>query len=233
MTLSVVCFLWRDPDFRHANLYEYGPRYVNVLRNMLERHLPIEHQLCCVTDIPDGIDDRVRIVPMPKDVRAFERYYRKLYAYHPDAANIFGADRLLLIDLDTVIVRDMSVLGLDRSDPFIAWSTHPGTKARFNTSLALMDAGAFPEIWERFVPVESAKELESLGYEDGDQDWVSHVIGNKGATWARRGDGVEPFYQSRFEGLPQSASVVFFNGRRSPAMRELQQQHQWIADNWK
>ena len=231
LSLTCLCFKWLDPTFRHYHIYQYSADYVNRLRSMLERHLTIPHRLVCVTDDPIGIDPRVEIVRMPSWVLSLPRYYRKLYAFHSDGAELFGP-RVLMIDLDVVIVGDMGPV-VERSEPFIAWSTPPNAKARFNTSLVLMDTGKYPEVWDLFDPATSPGELRQAGYEDGDQDWVSWVLLNEGPTWARQDEGIEPYYQIRFGPLPSNASVVFFNGRRSPAMKEVQQLTPWVAEHWK
>lgn len=228
--ITVVCFLWYDPSGRHNEFYTYSADYVNRLCNMLGRNLSLPYELVCVTDIPDGIDDRVRIVPLPEEVKSLRAEFPKLYVFHPDAQKIFGP-RILMLDLDTVIVGPLDELA-GRKEPLIAWSAPDNNAGRFNTSMVLFDAGQFPEVWNDYEGVESVAAVKAAGMDGWEQDWVSLKVGERGKTWARRGEGIEPFYQIRHSGLPDSARIVFFNGRRSPAMKDLQATHPWIAEHW-
>ena len=231
--LTVLTFKWFDPHFRNNEFYVYDARYVNILRRMLERHLHAPHELVCVTDDAVGIDPGIRVVPMPPEVKAFGTYYPKLMAFHPDAATLFGP-RILLMDLDVVIVRELDTL-LARDEPFIAWETNkipPDRKARFNTSFVLMDGGAFPQVWERFNGEKSLLEADAAGFERGDQGWVSYVLINQGASWPKFGAGIESFTPLGGRPPPESARVVFFNGRSSPAMGKCQAVD-WVKENWR
>lgn len=233
LPLTVVCFLWQDPEFRHRNLFIYDARYVNILRRMLERHLRRPHELVCVTDDARGIHSFVRRVPMPPEVRAFGTYYPKLMAFHPDAATLFGP-RILLMDLDVVIVRGLDPL-LERDDPFVAWETNkipPDRKARFNTSFVLMDGGAFPEVWDRFHRPGALEEADAAGFERGDQGWVSYVLENRGASWPKFDAGIESFTPIQHKPLPETARLVFFNGRSAPPMAKCQAVP-WVQKNWR
>lgn len=225
--LSVVCFLWRGD--RHAEHYTYTADYVNRLRSMLARHLKAPHELVCCTDIPEGVDGRVRIAPLPSDALGLGSLNPKLYAFHPDAP--FGS-RMLMMDLDTVIVRDIGPL-LETGAEIKAWSVRPGTPGRFNTSMVLMDSGAFPDVWERFDPKTSLDAAEAAGMDRWEQGWVSYVMDGRGETWARSGEGIESFQPRHDWRLPDSARIVFFPGRRSPAMPELQARHPWIEEHWR
>ncbi len=231
--LTVLCFLWRDPGFRNNEFYRYDARYVNILRRMLERYLKTPHELVCVTDDAAGLDPDIRVVAMPPSVKALGTYYPKLWAFHPDARWLFGGPRILLMDLDVVIVRALDPL-LETNAPFKAWETNkvpPDRKARFNTSFVLMDAGAFPQVWDRFDGEESLKEADAAGFERGDQGWVSYVLGNEGASWPKFGAGIESFTPLGGRPPPESARVVFFNGRSSPTMAKCQAVP-WVNDNW-
>jgi hypothetical protein len=230
--LSVVCFKWYDPAFEKNAHYVYTARHVNILRRMLARHLAAPHELVCVTDDAAGIDPAVRIVALPPAVAGFGPYYPKLYAFHPDAATLFGP-RIVLIDLDCVIVRPLDAL-LDRPEPFVAWETArptPDRLARFNTSLVLMDGGRFAEVWRRFDPAASPAESDAAGFERGDQGWVSYALGNAGASWPKTGGGIESFTPLGGR-LPASARIVFFNGRSCPDMAKCQAVA-WVREHWR
>ena len=231
--LTVLCFKWFDPDFRNNQYYVYDARYVNRLRSMLERHLHIPHKLVCVTDDAAGLDPGIETVKLPPEVKAFGTYYPKLLAFHPAGRWLFGR-RILLMDLDVVIVRDLDPL-LDTDVPFKAWETNkvpPDRKARFNTSFVLMDAGAFPQVWERFNGEKCLRQADAAGFERGDQGWVSYTLDNRGESWPKFGAGIESFTPLGGQPPPASARVVFFNGRSSPAMAKCQAVP-WVQEKWR
>lgn len=227
--LTVVCFLWRDPEFQHRHLFVYDAHYVNVLRSMLARHLTVPHELVCCTDDGDGIDLEVRIVPLPAEALRLGTYNPKLYIFHPDAAEIFGR-RILMLDLDVVILGSLNLIAT-MPDPFVAWAAHPRSKGLFNTSLVLMAGGAFPDVWSDFEPAR-LDDLKAQGYDGLEQDWVSHKIGAMGTTIPRTRAGVESFTPMQHEPLPVDTRVVFFNGRSSPPMAKCQAVP-WVQRNWR
>lgn len=230
--ITALTFLWHDPLYRHASLYRYDCNYVNRLRSMVERHLSLPHQIVCATDDPTGIDPRVQVVELPSEVCALGGYWPKLWAFHPDGAKIFGGRRLLMLDLDIVIAGSIDAIAA-RPEPFVAWSVVDGKPGFYNTSVVLMDVGAFPEVWTEFDPDRSVAMLRRAGLEALDQDWVSYLINSRGTRWARRGEGIEPFQRIRHSRLPDNARIVCFNGARSPAMPELQKECPWIVEHWR
>lgn len=235
--LGIVCFLWGDPEWRHREHYVYGPEYVNRLASMLERHCSVPYRLICCTDDPAYIRPDVKICPLPTFVRAFPSYYQKLWAFNAAGAEMFGR-RMLMIDLDVVIVKDIAPL-IDCDLPFKAWATNkdhdPKRLARFNTSFVLMDGGAFPWVLDDFDPETGPGLSLRSGYELGDQGWVSYALNNEGAVWANSGAGIGSFTPLVSHGhttsLPDDVRIVFFNGRSSPAMAKCQAVP-WVRDAW-
>ena len=231
--LTVLTFKWFDPDFQNNEFYTYDARYVNILYRMLARHLKTPHDLVCVTDDPKGIEPGIHVIPMPPAVKALGTYYPKLWAFHSGARWLFGP-RILLMDLDAVIVRGLDPL-LETDAPFKAWETNkvpPERKARFNTSFVLMNAGAFPQVWDRFNGEQCLRKADAAGFERGDQGWVSYVLNNHGEGWPKFGGGIESFTPLGRRPPPESARVVFFNGRSSPAMATCQEVP-WVREAWR
>lgn len=232
--LTVVCFFWSTPDYQHAKHYQYSADYVNRLRNMLERHLHIPHELVCVTDQPEGIDERVRIIPFPAEVRDWPGYLRRLIIWRPDAAELFGGERLLLIDIDVVILRDITPL-VDRSEDLVMWEPRlyyalNGNYSRYNCGFMLMNAGCRPQVWTEFSVERAQRELATVN--DGsvdDQAWPSYILGESEAVWPWDGDIVSV----KAVPAPHAARMVFFNGPRAPGMPDMQKQFPWITDHWR
>jgi hypothetical protein len=230
--LTVVCWKWFDPNGRHNHLFVYGPDYVNILRNMLERHLTIPHRLICVTDDPEGIDPRVKIVDMPVEVEDWPGMFQRLILFRPDAEKVFGK-RILAMDLDVVIKANIDGL-VSREEDFAMWEPRlfhvkKGKYSRYNGSMILMDAGCRPEVWTEFSVREARRRLTAAGLDVDDQSWISHVLGPDEAIWPWDGE----IRSLKATPDPEKARIVFFNGPRSPAMPELQRQYPFIAEHWR
>ncbi len=233
MTLiTVVCFHWFDPNGRHNHLYTYDVQYVNKLQSMLARHLSLPHELVCVTDEPEGLHPDIRVVPTPAEVRDWPGMLRRLVIFREDAAELFGK-RILLMDLDVVILRDITPL-VDRPEDFVTWEPRlyyvlNEQYSRYNTGFLLMDAGARPQVWDEFSVERAQRELGAKheGVVD-EQAWITHILGPDETVWPWDGD----VRSVRATPNPQSARVVFFNGPRAPGMAAMQAEYPWIADNW-
>jgi hypothetical protein len=234
--LTVVTFLWFDPNGRHNHLFVYSADYVNRLRSMLERHLKQPHELVCVTDMPDGIDPRVHVVPQPHaDVVLRDDvpgWFRRLVIFHPEAGAWLGT-RILLMDLDCVILRDLDPL-LEGAGDFKSWEPRLYHQAgrpysRYNMSFVLLDAGARPQVWEQFDLDASPGQLAAASLAVDDQSWLTHVLGNGEPVWPWDGDIVSV----RAVSDPGRARVVFFNGPRSPAMPLMQKEYPFIGEHWR
>ncbi len=227
--VTVATFLWYDPRGAYNQIYTYGPAHVNRMRSMLARHLHVPHELVCVTDQPEGIDGQVRIEPLDRAlIGGPHARYPKLMVFHPAAEQTFGR-RIFLLDLDTVIVRDITPI-VDRPEPLVLWENSsfgkPG-RTRYNSSLLLVDAGARCDIWMAFERgTEQARH---------DQEWVTRCVGDERvATWNANGsDGI---YKARDIGsgkLPEQARLVTFAGRQDPSEARTRKRFPWIKDHWR
>lgn len=147
--LTVVTWKWDDGIHPKKGL-KFGLEHLRVLANMLERHLHVPFELVCVTDQPEKIDKRYRIVKIWTDYKELGGCFRRLKMFSPDAEKIFGGDRLLSIDLDTVIVGDMTPL-VDRPEDFIIWGEH-WRRNPYCGSMWLLRAGSRSTVWTEFDP---------------------------------------------------------------------------------
>jgi hypothetical protein len=202
---------------------------------MLERHLKQPHELVCVTDMSEGIDSRVRVVPQPHADAVLRDgvpgWFRRLVIFRPDAGEWLGR-RILLMDLDCVILRDLDPL-LDGAGDFKVWEPRLYHQAgrpysRYNMSLVLLDAGARPQVWERFDLDTAPGQLEAAGLAVDDQSWLTLVLGNDEPVWPWDGEVVSVRAVPR----PERARLVFFNGPRSPGMAAMQREYPWIKEHW-
>lgn len=235
--LSVVCWLWTPVrNYRSA----FNAERVNTFRNMVERHLHIPHEVVCITDIPKGIDSRVRIVPLWDDLASVPSphggvspaCYRRLKAFSPEMRKIIGP-RFISMDLDVVIVDNITSL-LSRREDFIIWGSVL-RKTPYNGSMWMMDAGCRKQVWEDFDPHISPKKTLKAGLHGSDQAWFCYKLGPDELQWTPESDGVYAFRsdvkKARYK-LPKDAKIVFFQGHNDPWDEHAQKIAPWIKDHY-
>lgn len=234
--ITVVCFKWKPPQGQYRS--HFGAEQVRVLRNMVHRHYAKPHRFVCITDDASGLDD-VETVPLWDDFASVPSphgggnpsCYRRLKLFDPSIRDVLG-DRFIAMDLDTVLTGDVAHV-FDRSEDFVMWGeTDP--RSWYNGSMMLMTAGARPQVWSTFHPVQSPKAAFRAGRFGSDQGWISHVLGKGEATWGRK-DGVYSFrvhLAPNGYALPSDARIVNFHGRVDPWSHEGQQ-IPWIREHWR
>jgi hypothetical protein len=237
VTLDVVTFKWRGPKTYRS---QFNARQVNVLRAMVARHYQAPHRFSCVTDDPEGIDPRVRVIPLWSDHAKLisphgvqnPSCYRRLRIFSRDAGELIGP-RILSLDLDTVITGDVTPLW-QRPEAFVAWA---GTANQnpYNGSMVMLTAGARPDVWEKFDPVRSPLAARAAGFIGSDQAWIGFCLGPNEARWTEQ-DGVYSWRMKlrRNRGmLPADARIVFFHGHADPWHPWTQSQAPWIKAHWR
>lgn len=178
--MRVICVKWGD---------KYGPEWVYNLRNMVQRHLTIEHEFVCITDNP--IDD-VDCVPCADGLPT---WWAKIAMFEPDK---FPGHNLYL-DLDVVITDNIDGLvnyfhdhlrkcietGMHSKvlarDDFSYSLVNPkqglgadmkrylGGAGTVNSSVMLWRDNAGRDVWDKFKP-------EKMQEVHGDQNWVTQAL---------------------------------------------------------
>lgn len=215
--------------FQLPSVCRYTARHVNVLRNMLERHVKIPHRLICVTDNAANIDPRIEIVPLWDKCLSLGGCYNRLWVFSKEAGEIFG-ERFVCIDLDCVIVKDCTDL-FTRDEDFVINSYNPTAKdtidQHYNGSMFMVTAGARAQLWDEFDPESSPTIVQADPDTIGtDQAWIRHVLGKEDARWGNA-DGVYEARQINHYLLPD-AKIVFFSGRRDPS----EHKYRWVQKHW-
>lgn len=239
--LSVVTWLWSKAGAPAL----FGPEYVNRMRNMLERNLDLEHELVCVTAEPHGIDPRVRIVEPPAELAHLPRCRRRLWAYAKERRHDLG-ERILAVDLDQVIVRNVTAL-VDRPDDVVLWRV--GYANVYSGSFQLFSAGALDGAWREFQ-----RDPEGFPRRTGERYasdqamlnwWTTHEALRtkwKPAQWTER-DGFVTWFGEGYAGLekhgmgpsrpelPLDARVVVL-GSADKAVLD-QARYPWVREHWR
>lgn len=181
--LTVICVL------RSGGCYNGA--YVHRLEQAVARHLSIPHDFVCLTDRPVPCES----IPMR---HAFSGKWSKVELFDP-ALPLSG--RILYLDLDVVIQGNIDAIAETPGDFAICWSGRQKPHLRrvpgYNSSIMVWDAGARPQIFNRFTP-------EVMDRLIGDQDWIGEVCPGERTIDDR-------LYQKHREGMEPIAPAVLCN----------------------
>jgi hypothetical protein len=220
--LTFLCWRWQPPKGYRST---FGPETVYALKAMIAKHYHRPFRFVCVTDQPEALPgiETVRLwddcanIPSPIG-HSYPSCYRRLKVFAPDAGATFG-ERLVSIDLDTVIVDDITPL-FDRSEDFVIWgcSDFPHTTP-YCGSLWMLKTGTRPQVWTEFDPKISPKLALRAGCRGSDQGWIAYILGKNEATWGQQ-DGVYSFRKHLSTrpnyALPEGARMAIFHGKTDP-----------------
>lgn len=234
---AVVTWRWTPPAGYRST---FPPETVNVMRRSVARNYPRPHRFVCVTDDPEGIDPEVEIVapwddfadiPSPSGGKN-PSCYRRLRMFHPEIGSVFGR-RFVSLDLDMVITGDLQPVWDRPEDIVLYGDTNPRTF--FNGSMILMTAGARPQVWETFDPIESPKASKAAGHHGSDQGWLSYCLGPSEAKWTKA-DGVYSYRNDLAPNgasiLPPNAKIVVFHGNVDP-WSPSGQRLPWVQEHYR
>jgi hypothetical protein len=194
----------------------YKAHHVNVLEQMVKANLKIPHRFVCVTDDPTGVN--CETIPIWNDPEVMVQgrrpnCYRRLKIFSSEAKKIFNADRLLSIDLDCVIFRNITPM--ITNDDF---KIMMGKASPLNGSMFLHTLGTRTTFWSSFGcnaqelvrKKEMATKVRLYG---SDQAWMSYCE-PFAPTWNKT-DGAYHF--SLLPGdVPDDARICFFAGSHKP-----------------
>jgi hypothetical protein len=212
-TLTVACVKWGT---------RYGPEYVNVLHDMVRRHLTVPHRFVCFTDDPSGVLCETQPI-VPK----LPRWFGKVTLFgHPVPG------RILFFDLDMVIVGNI--------DGFAQYQGPFCLVKPFNRDWgfgsAIMSIGPYfgRHIWDEFARDPEAAIQRCHAEADppgnhGDQRWIElHV--ERADYWQDLLPGqVVGYRRDCREGLPPGARVASFHGRLDPHLAP----DPWVREHWR
>lgn len=202
---------------------KFGPEYVERLRAGVARNLNQEYRFEVFQPWPQ--DEHLTAIP-----GCFCRLRMFSRAFH-DLHGINEGDRLVCIDLDTVITGPLDPL-FDRPEPFVIMQGgNVSNPCPYNGALTMLRAGYRPDVWSDFS-IEAAGKVPFFEFPD-DQGWLHYKIPDAAGWKCGTETGVYVFQKPGWPGgdvPPNGARLVTFNGRRSPA----QYTHlNWVRENWR
>jgi hypothetical protein len=201
---------------------------------MVARHLHLSHEFVCVTDDPEGIDPRVRTIPLWPEISEARHArrpncYRRLRAFAPDAGEWLG-ERIFSIDLDSLLTADITPL-VDRPEDFVIYGD-TAQNTPYNGSMWLLKAGSRTKVWTDFDPERTPLETEKLRIIGSDQAAIALALGPNEAKYGKK-DGVYSFGRDimRNNGgkLPKDCRAVMMFGKHDPETVPVK----WVKEHWK
>lgn len=221
----------------------FKPEHVIKLAERVRAVLPIPHRFVCISDEVPTESNGVTWIQTPPaalemsrlrspEGNRFPSCYRRLWAQSEEAAQVLS-ERVLLIDIDLIPVRDWSPL-VNRSEPFVGW--HPyrdwGRRMRIGGGIYLFTPGANVKVWTDFYtrPHSAIAEARAAGFRGSDQAWLSYKLAGKVPVYGRDAG----IYSIRDLGsshdLPADARLVQFNGPQKPW--SYRGPAGWVAKHW-
>lgn len=240
--LHAVTWKWRQ-EYCHSFLSEYA----NVLERMVRRHYDGDLRFVTVTDDPVGVDgETFPLWPDCSDLKDASQTgsgdrpwcYRRLKLFDPDQQRAMGiqpGDRIVSLDLDTVVVGDLNTLW-DRNEAFVGWRvSNRATGYSYNGAMWMLRAGEYPDVWSSFDPATSPQRALRAGYLGDDQAWLSLVLGQDRAAWTKA-DGIYTRKETMTIGEsapPTDATIVMFHGRVKPWDAIAGEGPAWVSRYWR
>lgn len=233
--VTILTFLW-EQNFTKTI---YTAEHVNIWAAMLKRHVTVPHRIACATDIPQGIDSSVEILPLPDPwPNAYNRHWRaaqgkpqctrRLDIYRKDAAKDYG-ERIWMCDLDVVIARNIDHL-IDIPDEYRINSSLRQNRP-YNGALQYLVAGKRPQVYDDFTP--SAAEEASGRYVGSDQAWITHILGPGEARYTPKEHGVYQYNRSDHAlADPDCCTMLFWPGHIKPWQHDVHR-IKWVKRHYR
>jgi len=237
MTLTVATYWWSPDSQKPSGYHPYTADDVRLLQRQVNRYLSQPHVFAVITDRPEAFADDPDILAIPIDwtTHVPGTCFVRLMTFSPKLRETI-ADRVLQIDLDTIIVGGLDSI-VSRTSDIVMWRNPsripweaPAKAGRpyYNTSLLLHRPGTLAHIWEEFDP-------RAPRYRD-DQWLLSDKLGPKVPYW----DGTDGVYRLAREdtpgsgvwgSLPENARIVTFPGSEGkPTEPHIAAANPWIAE---
>ena len=240
--INVVCLYWGN---------KYKTEFVNVLYNMVQRHLTLPHKFIIYTDhvkmhkLVKGDNVEVRKLPF----HDYTGWWNKLTLFSPEA-NLVGD--CLYFDLDVVITDNIDCFVTFEPDTkFVGMNDFNKNTGMFNSSIMRFNN----EVMTKYVWIPYLADKSRFMKLQGDQNVISETIKKQkaGTIWrsfpdqwtfsAKWYDREKPrFHRSdwTFEFKPGS-KVAVFHGKPDPNQLADPHPHEsynlklieWVKNHWK
>ena len=224
--VNVVCLYWGD---------KYKTDYVQVLYNMVKRHLTIPHKFICYTDhvkIHKMVKGDIEYRKLP--FHNYQGWWNKLTLFSPEA-NLLGTN--LFFDLDVVILENIDCFATYGDDKiFVGMNDFNKTTKLFNSSVMKFNN----EIMSKYVWQPYLEDKANMDRNQGDQNVTSYFIKktphhksfpDKWTFSAKWYDRESPrFHKDKWTFERKSgAKIAIFHGKPNPHESDVE----WVKNHWK
>ena len=238
--VNVVCLYWGQ---------KYKIEYVNILYNMVQRHLTIPHKFIIYTDhvkmkkLVKGDNIEVRKLPF----HDYTGWWNKLTLFSPEA-NLTGNN--LYFDLDVVITEniDCFITHKPQKQVLLIRDFNTSTKGFNSSIMRFRNEVMTPKVWEPFL--EERTRFKKL---QGDQNVISECIKQTpdlydifpdewtfSAKWFDREDARFSRSKWTFE-YKKCCKIAVFHGKPDPNQLANPHPHEsydlktieWVKNHWK
>lgn len=246
--LAVITYLW-SPDANSKLAAPYTPEDVRKLARAVKANLTVPHSFICVTDHPEAFngDTEIKAIPVDDTIPMDAGHcVCRLMTFHPNGREVFGADRVFQMDLDTLVIRNFDDAVM-RDEDVVLWRNparvpweNPSRPQRpyYNGSFVLHRCGARADVWKTYV------DLVTFGPHDqnqrqvtkDDQTWLSSFLGPDMPYW----DASHGIYRIARPGepetgvwgeLPDNAKLVTYPGSEGKiSMPHIREANPWLEE---
>lgn len=207
--LNIVCVKWGTL---------YNADYVNKLYDMVRRNIKdgFPGKFICFTEDPAGLHKDIETRQLPRNLVG---WWNKLYLFKqglfPDG------DRVLYLDLDTVIVSSLDeIITYNGAFAILRDFYRPNG---YGSAIMAWEANTLSQIWEHYVLAHYP------AIEGGDQAWIEEIYSNADIWQDLYVNSFVSYKEHCKEGIPKNAKVICFHGNPRP--------HEvltgWIPQIWK
>jgi len=199
---------------------KYGPEYVNRLYAGLCAHISpsVQAAFVCFTDDPSGLRPEIETRPLPEGL---SHWWNKLALFKPGAFP--EGERVIYIDLDTVIIADVDFLFSDGiPDDAIVGLADPFETGVWCSGFMSWRSGMLDGVWTAYE--EEGRPGDDV-YDTGDQEFTRTHCAVPVAFAQDLWPGKFASYKAHCgEGAPpRDAAIVYFHGFPKPKD---------VADEW-
>ena len=231
----VVCLKYGD---------KYSAEYVNKLYSMVKRNLTVPFEFVCFTEDKTGIDENIRIEPIPL-ISGVQGWWYKPMFFNP---NLGLNGTILFFDLDVVVFKNIDNLFTYEPNKFCIirdFNRHViKNYNKFNSSVFRLTTKMHSNVYNDFIKNPSIQ----IKRFQGDQDWIRASVKDgeyvywpdewiQSYKWEMRGRpgfnnkprGQRDFAVNGDPNIKGDTSVAVFHGDPNPHNCK----DQWVIDKWR
>ena len=199
---------------------KYSDDYVVKLKDSVAKYLPLEHEFVCLSDRDIEGVTTVR-------VDGLDGWWAKLHLFKPE---IRGNCKAIYLDLDTVIVGDISPLAKVEADFAVCenFARLAGARSwpcKYGSCAMVFKEGWGQHVWDEFVANKEKYMIDPYG----DQYAIERIVPDAILLQRVLPRNFFLHYRKFTNVKPKDTAIAVFAGRHKPHNSPFK----WIKDSWK